>query len=189
VPTARAPAISLPAGGSELKLVAVNPGSREYLRASVDYERPEQPRARRLQSGVQRVRTAGSELVEDQEIYRRVSVVPLRAASSRRAARIALVRVASAVPAQRPDRSAGGPGGVAVATPLNPDGMTAAAQRLRLSAPPARATGLFALQASPLQPAVHPAAYARARCGTGRLCWSPAACAETQALLLVIRRS
>ena len=35
---ARPPTVSLPAGHGELRLVALNPGSREYLRASVDYD-------------------------------------------------------------------------------------------------------------------------------------------------------
>ena len=35
---ARPPTVTLPAGGQALGLAAVNPGSREYLRASVDYD-------------------------------------------------------------------------------------------------------------------------------------------------------
>src|SRR4029077_14997035 len=98
---------------------------------------------------LQRVRTAGSELVEDQEIYRRVSVVP---ASGRFVPDVLLgsrlVRVARAVPAQRPDRSAGGPGGVAVGYTLsNPDGDDGAplSDYDIIGAAPAR-TGLFALE-------------------------------------------
>ena len=73
---ARPPTLSLPADGGVLTLVAVNPGSREYLRASVDYDGLAAADADRFNLVVQRVRTAGSELVEDQEIYRRVSVRP-----------------------------------------------------------------------------------------------------------------
>ncbi|TLY96676.1 MAG: phage tail sheath family protein, partial [Gammaproteobacteria bacterium] len=58
---ARPPTLSLPAGGSELKLVAVNPGSREYLRASVDYDGLNSAERDRFNLVVQRVRTAGSE--------------------------------------------------------------------------------------------------------------------------------
>ena len=61
---------------------------------------------------VQRVRTAGSELVEDQEIYRRISVTP---GSGRFVGDVLLqsrlVRMLGEAPAQRPNRSAGGPGG------------------------------------------------------------------------------
>ncbi len=121
---ARPPTVALPAGESEFKLVALNPGSREYLRASVDYDGLSSAERDRFNLVVQRVRTAGSELVEDQEIYRRVSVVP---DSGRFVPDVLLgsrlVRVAGEVPAQRPDRSAGGPGGVAVGYTLsNPDG-------------------------------------------------------------------
>ena len=121
---ARPPTLTLPAGGGALRLTAVNPGSREYLRASVDYDGLTPVEHERFNLVVQRVRTAGSELVEDQEIYRRVSIVP---ASGRFIGDVLLesrlVRVLGGVPAQRPDRSAGGPGGVAVGYTLsNPDG-------------------------------------------------------------------
>ncbi|HYM28793.1 MAG TPA: hypothetical protein VET66_11630 [Steroidobacteraceae bacterium] len=121
---ARPPSITLPAGGAALRLVALNPGSREYLRASVDYDGLTAGERERFNIVVQRVRTAGSELVEDQEIYRRVSVQP---ASGRFVTDVLLesrlVRVLGPVPPQRPDRSAGGPGGVAVGYTLsNPDG-------------------------------------------------------------------
>ena len=146
---ARPPTISLPAGGSELKLAAVNPGSREYLRASVDYDGLNTLERDRFNLVVQRVRTAGSELVEDQEIYRRVSVVP---ASGRFVPDVLLgsrlVRVAGAVPAQRPDRSAGGPGGVAVGYTLsNPDGDDGAPlSDYDIIGAAGAGTGLFALQ-------------------------------------------
>ena len=122
---ARPPTIT-PAGaaGGALRLVALNPGSREYLRASVDYDGLSATEHEHFNLVVQRVRTAGSELVEDQEIYRRVSIVP---SAGRFVTDVLLesrlVRVAGSVPAQRPDRTAGGPGGVAVGYTLsNPDG-------------------------------------------------------------------
>jgi uncharacterized protein len=34
---ARPPTLTLPAGSSKIRLIGVNPGSREFLRASVDY--------------------------------------------------------------------------------------------------------------------------------------------------------
>ena len=121
---ARPPTLTLPAGPAALRLVALNPGSREYLRASVDYDGLTPAEHERFNLVVQRVRTAGSELVEDQEIYRRVSVEP---ASGRYVSDVLLesrlVRVEGPVPGQRPDRSAGGPGGVAIGYTLsNPDG-------------------------------------------------------------------
>ena len=121
---ARPPTITLSAGREALQLAAVNPGSREYLRASVDYDGLTAAEHERFNLVVQRVRTAGSELVEDQEIYRRLSVAP---ASGRFITDVLLesrlVRVQGQIPTQRPDRSASGPGGVAVGYTLsNPDG-------------------------------------------------------------------
>jgi hypothetical protein len=121
---ARPPTITLPAGTSALRLAALNPGSREYLRASVDFDGLTAAEPERFNLVVQRVRTAGSELVEDQEIYRRISIVP---GATRFVSEVLLesrlVRVTGAVPAHRPDRSGGGPGGVSVGYTLsNPDG-------------------------------------------------------------------
>ncbi len=106
-----------------LRLAALNPGSREFLRASVDYDGIAAQDHERFNLVVQRVRAAGSELVEDQEIYRRVSVVPgAQRFVSDALLESRLVRVIG-VPERRPDRSAGGPGGVAVGYTLsNPDG-------------------------------------------------------------------
>ena len=122
---ARPPTITLPAGGEALRLVALNPGSREYLRASVDYDGLTAAEHERFNLVVQRVRTAGSELVEDQEIYRRVSMAAgLRAVRRRRAA----ASRAWCGCWERPRRSVrtaprAVPGGVAVGYTLsNPDG-------------------------------------------------------------------
>src|SRR5439155_4938754 len=38
---ARPPTVTLPAGGAQLRLVALNPGSREYLRAGVQRHEPQ----------------------------------------------------------------------------------------------------------------------------------------------------
>ncbi|HEV2229086.1 MAG TPA: hypothetical protein VGR86_09015 [Steroidobacteraceae bacterium] len=147
VNSARPPTLSLPAGGGTLTLVALNPGSREYLRASVDYDGLSAVDTDRFNLVVQRVRTAGSELVEDQEIYRRVSVAP---GSGRLLSNVllqsSLVRVQGAVPARRPDRSAGAPGGVAVGYTLcNPDGDDGAPLTdYDVIGSRARGTGLFA---------------------------------------------
>ena len=145
---ARPPTLTLPAGRGTLRLIALNPGSREYLRASVDYDGLSSLEDERFNLVVQRVRTAGSELVEDQEIYRRVSVTP---GSGRFVTDVLLesrlVRVLGAVPAQRPDRSGGGPGGVAVGYTLsNPDGDDGAPLTdYDLIGSASAGTGLFAL--------------------------------------------
>ena len=146
---ARPPTLSLPAAGGTLTLAAVNPGSREYLRASVDYDGLSAVDADHFNLVVQRVRTAGSELVEDQEIYRRISVAPGATRYVTGALlQSSLVRVQGAVPAHRPDRSAGAPGGVAVGYTLsNPDGDDGAPLTdYDVIGSRARGTGLFALE-------------------------------------------
>jgi uncharacterized protein len=149
---ARPPTLSLPAAGDTLTLVAVNPGSREYLRASVDYDGLSAGEGDRFNLVVQRVRTAGSELVEDQEIYRRVSVKPgVRGFVTEALLESSLVRVRGRVPAQRPERSAGGPGGVAIGYTLsNPDGDDGAPLTdYDVIGAHARGTGMFALAGAP----------------------------------------
>jgi uncharacterized protein len=121
---ARPPTLSLPAGRGVLTLTGLNPGSREYLRASVDYDGIGVIEDDRFNLVVQRVRGAGSERVDEQEIYRRVSMRP---ASGRFVSDVLLesrlVRISGQLPAVRPDRSGGGPYGVAVGYTLsNPDG-------------------------------------------------------------------
>lgn len=149
---ARPPTITLPAAGGALRLIGLNPGSREYLRASVDYDALGAAEHDRFNLVVQRVRTAGSELVEDQEIHRRVSITP---GSARFVADVllesCLVRVHGPVPARRPDRSGGGPGGVVVGYTLsNPDGDDGAPLTdYDVIGSAARATGLFALAGAP----------------------------------------
>jgi phage tail sheath protein FI len=111
---ARPPTITLPAGAGALRLSGLNPGSREYLRASVDYDGIPEGDGDRFNLVIQRVRSAGSELIEDQEIFRRAS---LRPDSGRCLADLLLqsrlARALEPFPAQRPDRSTG-PGGSAI---------------------------------------------------------------------------
>jgi uncharacterized protein len=145
---ARPPSISLPAGRAVLTLMGLNPGSREYLRASVDYDGIGVTEDDRFNLVVQRVRGAGSELVDEQEIYRRLSMRP---ASGRFVSDVLLesrlVHVSGALPAVRPDRSGGGPYGVAAGYTLsNPDGDDGGALTdYDLIGSAAAGTGLFAL--------------------------------------------
>lgn len=107
---ARAPTLTLPAGKGKLQLVALNPGSREYLRASVDYDGIGENEPDRFNLVLQRVRAASSELIEEQEIFRRLSVLE---ETGRGVATILmdsrLARVVGEVPEQRPDRSVRNP--------------------------------------------------------------------------------
>jgi phage tail sheath protein FI len=147
---ARPPTINLPAGTGTLRLAGVNPGSREYLRASVDYDGIPEGDADRFNLVIQRVRSAGSELVEDQEIFRRAS---LRPDSGRCLADLllhsSLVRVLEPLPAQRPNRSAG-PGGSTIGYAFsNPDGDDGGALTdYDIIGSAAAGTGMFALSAA-----------------------------------------
>lgn len=103
---ARSPTLDLPAQQQHLRLQAVGCGTREFLRVSVDYDGIGVLEEDRCNLVVQRVRAPGSEHVEDQEIFRRVSVLP---DSSRNVATTlaasALARVVGPLPAVRPDRT------------------------------------------------------------------------------------
>lgn len=147
---ARPPTLSLPAGGGTLRLAGVNPGSREYLRASVDYDGIPEEDTDRFNLVIQRVRSAGSELIEDQEIFRRAS---LRPDSGRCLVDLLLqsrlARALEPLPPQRPDRSCGTGGsaiGYAFANADGDDGGPLTDYDIIGSA--AAGTGLFALRAA-----------------------------------------
>ena len=89
--------------GPPLTLEACCPGTREFLRAAVDYDNIAGADVDSFNLVVHRVRAPGSEHVEDQEIYERLSVAPdsprhvsLLLADS------ALVSLRGAVPLERP---------------------------------------------------------------------------------------
>jgi uncharacterized protein len=103
VSAGKAPSIDLPTGDDRLVLVGVCPGSREYLRASVDYDGIDPQDSDLFNLVVQRLRAPGSELVEAQETFRRVSVYPGSAREvGRMLAASTLVRVAGLAPQGRP---------------------------------------------------------------------------------------
>ena len=150
---ARPPSLTLPAGAAgKLILRGVGAGSREFLRASVDYDGIDGREPDRFNLVIQRVRTAGSEQIEDQEILRRLSVTP---GSDRFVADVLLesrlVRVQGSVPTERPTRTPAASNGAVIGyTPSNPDGddggpitdydVIGSAQS---------GTGIFALQSAP----------------------------------------
>jgi phage tail sheath protein FI len=149
---ARPPTLTLPAGTSKLRLVAVNPGSREFLRASVDYDGIPEKETDSFNLVLQRVRSAGSELIEDQEIFRRITVL---SSSDRFVANVLLeshlARVQGPVPVQRPERSSLGGSrsaiGYAVSNPDGDDGAPLTDYDIIGSA--VDNTGMFALKATP----------------------------------------
>ena len=116
--------LTLPAGDAALTLEALCPGTREYLRASVDYDNIGENESDRFNLVVQRIRTPGSEFVEDQEIYRRLSVDP---AAGRSYLPIALAesylaRFIGEVPVARADLTLHAHGGLVGYVQSNPNG-------------------------------------------------------------------
>lgn len=112
---ARAATLTLRAGDGELRLRAVRPGTREYLRASVDYDNIAAQDSSEFNLTVQRVRVQGTAQVEDQEIFRKLSLqpeadnfLPLGIADS------ALIQLAGGIPAQRPDRTLDAASGLSI---------------------------------------------------------------------------
>ncbi len=111
----RAPTLRLPAGDSWLTLTGVSPGTREFLRASVDYDGIGAHETDRFNLVVQRIRAPASEFIEEQEIFRRLSRGPAAhppGPAGRAAPRLARGR--GGRPAPRPDRSGGAPPAAAV---------------------------------------------------------------------------
>jgi len=106
----RAPTLRLPTGtgadAAPLTLVGVAPGTREFLRAAVDYDGIDAADSDRFNLVVQRLRTAGSEFIEAQESYRRISI---QAGAERNLSDVLagskLVRVFGELPPTRPLRS------------------------------------------------------------------------------------
>ena len=109
---ARSATLTLNAGGARLTLRAVSPGTREFLRASVDYDNIPGDDAARFNLTVQRVRIQGAGHVEDQEIFPQLSV---NSGDERHVAAVLanseLVRLVGEVPGQRPDRTLDGTAG------------------------------------------------------------------------------
>jgi uncharacterized protein len=121
---ARSATLTLKAGASLLRLQALRPGTREFLRASVDFDNIAGDEVSLFNLTVQRVRTQGTGQVEDQEIFHRVSMMSGDERYLPRAiAQSALVRLAGPLPAQRPDRTLDPASGLATAYAIsNSDG-------------------------------------------------------------------
>lgn len=141
--------ISLNCGRERLQLRASAPGTREFLRASVDYDRLDVDDVHRFNLVVQRVRAPGSERIEEQEIFRSLSTHP---ADERFVANVLeqsrMVRVWGRVPAARPDPTfmpgTNLPVGYVSSNPDGNDGRPVTDYDLIGSS--TRRTGIFALQ-------------------------------------------
>jgi hypothetical protein len=148
---ARPPTLTLPTASGKLTLRGVGAGSREYLRASVDYDSIDSKDIDRFNLVVQRVRNAGSEAIEDQEIFRRLSIRP---GADRFVAdtllESRLVRVQGSVPMERPTRTPAANSAVIGYTPSNSDGDDGGPiSDYDIIGSAQAGTGIFALNAAP----------------------------------------
>ncbi len=147
---ARCCTLTLAAGEGTLVLQALSPGTREFLRAAVDYDGIGDNEEDRFNLVLQRVRTPGSEHIEDQEIYRRLTVLPDAARHvATTLADSQLARVVGPVPPRRPEPTPrSDPRGIAGYVVSSPDGDDGGALTdYDLIGSAARGTGLFALAA------------------------------------------
>jgi hypothetical protein len=145
---ARCASLCLPAGADRLQLRAQRAGTREFLRACVDYDNLPEDSAEYFNLTVQRVRAQGTERVEDQEIYRGLSVDPKSLRYAETALRSShLVQVQGSVPRTRPDRTLDPASGHATGyLHSNSDGDDGAPLTdYDLIGSPSERTGLFAL--------------------------------------------
>ncbi len=95
--------LRIPAGSEHLELEARQPGAREFLRASIDYDGLESSPAK-FNLVIQRLARQGSQFVEDQEIFAGVSVQDSASRYLPRVlARSRLVMLRGGVPALRPN--------------------------------------------------------------------------------------
>ena len=139
-----------PAARASLTLEALSPGSREVLRASVDYDNIGPNEEDRFNLVVQRVRSLGSEHIEDQEIFRRLSIVAGLDALRRDGAAGIRCWCACAAPCRQRVPTAPSVPARATRSATSTRIPTATTARrsptTTSSAPPERGTGLFALR-------------------------------------------
>ena len=143
--------ISLRCGNETLRLEACAPGTREFLRASVDYDHIPGDDPKRFNLVIQRVRAPGSERIEEQETCRALSVDPEAARFITTALlESKLARVRGTVPKTRPDRTlmpgTNLPVGYVSSNPDGDDGRPISDYDIIGSAP--RRSGIFALDAT-----------------------------------------
>jgi hypothetical protein len=113
---ARSATLTLKAGERALQLQALRPGTREFLRASVDFDNIAAGDLDLFNLTVQRVRAQGTGQVDDQEIFHRLSVSRADERYFPNAiAQSALIRLAGEMPTQRPDRTLDPASGLATA--------------------------------------------------------------------------
>jgi hypothetical protein len=182
------PTLRLPAGAANLTLVGLWPGTHEYLRASVDYDGIGATETDRFNLVIQRLRDPGSEFIEDQEIFRRVSIV---SGAERGVAAILtasrLVRARGILPRQRPQLTRGASSAAVGYVMSNADGDDGDALTNYDIIGNARShSGLFALQgAEPFNFLCVPSLSRTLDVGLPALLVALRICRQRQAMLLV----
>lgn len=187
---ARPATLTLPTSArTALTLEAQCPGTREFLRAAVDYDNITERDGDQFNLVIQRVRAPGSEYVEDQEIYSRVSVDP---DSPRYVGSVlvdsALVRLNGPVPLDRPTPTHRGDGRTfASYVSSNPDGDDGAPLTdYDLIGSATEHTGLFAFgDGEPFNFLCIPPLSREQQLGPGVLLVAGRLCRDRRALLLV----
>jgi hypothetical protein len=186
---ARAPTIDLPAGRERLTLAGTSPGCQEAVRASVDHDGIAQADPDLFNLVVQRVPQRGSELVQEQEIFRLVSVLPGSARDlTRKLAASRLVRVAGPLPSVRPEITRGqGAGALIGYVDCNSDGDDGQVlSDYDLIGSEQRRAGLFALRDGPPFNFLYlPPPTRHTDLGISALVVGARFCRDRQALLLV----
>ena len=182
---ARPASLTLSAGRQALELRAVRPGTREFLRAGVDYDNVASDLEFNLT--VQRVRNPGTEQVEDQEIFPRLSICP--AAERFVGAALAsseLIRACGSVPTVRPDPTLPGGGRGAGYVNSNADGDDGAPLTdYDVIGSELRRTGLFALGADDFNLLCIPPLSRDQDVGASLLLVAARYCKERRAMLVV----
>jgi hypothetical protein len=181
--------VSLRCERESLVLEARAPGTREFLRASIDYDNIDPADCLSFNLVVQRVRAPGSERIEEQEIFRNASVDPL---SDRNVATVLLgshlVRVRGQVPKTRPAATlmpgTNLPVGYVSSNPDGDDGRPLSDYDIIGSA--TRRTGLFALADQDDLAFVHIPPLSRStEVGASTLLVAAKFCREHHAMLIV----
>jgi phage tail sheath protein FI len=184
-----APTLRLAAAAASLTLIGLWPGTHEFLRAAVDYDGIAADETDRFNLVIQRIQAPGSEFIEDQEIFRRVSIL---AGAERSVAGVLtgsrLVRARGVMPRHRPDLTGGAAPGAAVGYVLSnndgDDGDTLTNYDIIGDAK--SGSGLFALQgAEAFNYLCVPALERNVDIGLPALLVALRICRQRQALLLV----
>jgi hypothetical protein len=173
---------------ASLRLVGTSPGTREYLRASIDYDGVSSAEPDRFNLVIQHLRAPDSEFIDEQEIYRRVSVLPRSDRFVADAlARSALVRVVGDPPNLRPLPTLGHEPGSVGYVAANPDGDDGdALSDYDLIGDPVAGTGLSALAGAEYFNFLYLPPLARSRdVGLPALLVALRLCRQRQAMLLV----